>query len=183
LSTPSFPCLNTRTCYVKLSSGTSNETCSPRCVGTSADGKLELAGLEALGQSVFDNVLQSVQAELVEIEKLMSEQHQDELSIERSYHEEFIEHRNRNFVGRSDKLDRLELYAKGSAEFKNQPLVVVGEPGSGKSAIMAHFAHESSIHGGVRQHTIYHFVGVRFLAPFGLQPTNSQIAPGKPSQH
>lgn len=49
-----------------------------------------------------------------------------ELERERCYHEEFIEHRIQNFVGRKDKLKELEKFVRSSG---NQVLLVEGQPG------------------------------------------------------
>eukprot|EP01105_Mastigella_eilhardi_P004925 TRINITY_DN1663_c0_g1_i1.p1 TRINITY_DN1663_c0_g1~~TRINITY_DN1663_c0_g1_i1.p1 ORF type:complete len:1342 (-),score=293.54 TRINITY_DN1663_c0_g1_i1:57-4082(-) len=59
------------------------------------------------------------------------------LQLERSYHEEFIEMRGHNFVGRRSVLTQMEDYCRDDES--TTPLAVVGAPGAGKSALLAHF--------------------------------------------
>lgn len=69
------------------------------------------------------------------------------LDEERSYHTHFIEYRYNNFIGRLKLLENLELHAEGllkkgrlNSEGGILPLVVVGDPGSGKSSVVTAFA-------------------------------------------
>ncbi|KAL6066503.1 Telomerase protein component 1 [Balamuthia mandrillaris] len=78
----------------------------------------------------------------------------DPMQLERALHEEFKETRNRNFVGRSAVVEEIMDYIRGA---NNKPLVVQGEPGSGKSAIMGHIADKCARE--IDMFVITHFVG------------------------
>ena len=62
------------------------------------------------------------------------------------YQDEFIQVRNRNFVGRREIMQKLRDYVESGDDSgavsgsNNKPLVVVGTPGEGKSSLMANFA-------------------------------------------
>lgn len=63
----------------------------------------------------------------------------DALARARSYHETFIETHARQFVGRSAILKQLHQFVEKDT---NSPCVVIGEPGGGKSSLVAAFARE-----------------------------------------
>lgn len=90
-----------------------------------------------------------------------------ELEREQAFHEEFIQHRTQNFVGRKDKLKELEKFVKAPGNF---PLIVEGQAGkvlfvefclivlgAGKSALMAYFVAQQKANSS--NHVISHFVG------------------------
>ena len=78
----------------------------------------------------------------------------DPLDQEAADHERYAEHRRRIYVGRAEYFDRLDEHADGS----EAPLVVVGEAGLGKSALLANWAGDYR-----RRHpeqpVLLHFVG------------------------
>lgn len=65
------------------------------------------------------------------------EQEDDPLLIERNYHEKFIESHSLVFIGRTSLLESLHDFVVRSAE---TPLVLVGQPGSGKTSLVSYFA-------------------------------------------
>jgi ABC-type lipoprotein export system ATPase subunit len=91
-----------------------------------------------------------------------------ELEQEQYYHDQLIEHRIANFIGRKDKLKDIEKYAmlnlnlfilivryvKGT---EKKPFVISGQAGSGKSAIIGYFAHQQKEKSP--NYIYYHFVG------------------------
>src|SRR5262249_9022918 len=75
---------------------------------------------------------------------------------ERTGHERFVRDRTRLFYGRRDLLQRLHAYRERADPL---PLVVIGAPGSGKSALLAQFVTES------RQQRPNMLVGPHFSGP------------------
>ena len=79
----------------------------------------------------------------------------DPLDREAMDHEAYAQSRERVYIGRQEYFDRLDAYASGAAadsppsppseggegrgEVGNQPLVILGESGSGKSALLANW--------------------------------------------
>jgi len=61
----------------------------------------------------------------------------DPLAVERSLHEAFIENRTQVYVPRTDVEQQLTEYVDSN---DSRPLILSGPPGSGKSAILAHWA-------------------------------------------
>jgi polynucleotide 5'-kinase involved in rRNA processing len=80
----------------------------------------------------------------------------EEWAIERSYHDEMIEYKTRNFVGRKDTIEAMDKHIHGR---ENTPLAVAGDPGSGKSALMAYFVRHAIANGSARLSVVSHFVG------------------------
>lgn len=126
---------------------------NPMCVGAepeeSADRVHKLAGLkdqirnsgrpvrgpyrtaEELGELVFNDMKML-------IDGLYPEQDIPD-PLEREYlgHEAFAAHRARIYIGGSTYLHKLDAHARGNG----LPLVILGESGSGKSALLANWAH------------------------------------------
>jgi telomerase protein component 1 len=119
--------------------------------GVDTQGKAILAGLEMFGQRVLEDLWSAISQEYPE-----EATRPDELAIERAYHEAFVEGRCRRFVGRRDLLAQIAAYADGEL---TAPLVVVGAPGCGKSAVLANFARSyAEAHEDV--FVLSHFIGV-----------------------
>ena len=113
---------------------------------------------ETFGGMVLEDLWASVQGAFPE--PVTS---RDELSVERSYQDTFIEDRSKRFIGRHDLLTRMTEYANG---LEPGPLVITGEPGCGKSSLLANFS---------RQHAIDHkdaFVLAHFI---GVSPGSADI--------
>ncbi|MEK6323893.1 MAG: DUF4062 domain-containing protein [Acidobacteriota bacterium] len=112
--------------------------------------RVTLAGLDTFGQRVLDDLWSAISDEYPE-----EAAPPDELEIERGFHEAFVESRVGRFIGRADLLEGMKDYA-GSDRLA--PLVVAGAPGSGKSALLAKFAHDYA-----RDHAdtfvLSHFIG------------------------
>lgn len=119
--------------------------------GTGADGRVLLKGLEAFGERVLEELWSAIGDEYPE-----DEAPEDELALARSYHEAFIEGRSQRFIGRRDLLSRITAYADGDEAL---PLFVTGDPGCGKSALLANFIRRYT---SERPETFVlpHFVGV-----------------------
>ena len=60
----------------------------------------------------------------------------DPLDREAAEHEAFAESRRRVYIGRKEYFDRLDEHVKG----ESPPLVIIGDSGSGKSALLANWA-------------------------------------------
>jgi len=111
----------------------------------------EYDNLDDFGQLVRDTLLAKIEAEAnVDVVK------KDWLEQEAEFHELFIADRTRRFVGRRELLERMRTFAE--TETPPPPLVISGEPGCGKSALIARFAEET-----MQRHpdwlVISHFVG------------------------
>ena len=144
------------------------------------DGKPMVGGLELFGARVLDDLWEAIKAEvfttLISSKKYFvnpqflqfpeEDVAADALARARSYHETFIETHARQFVGRSAILKQLHNYVEKDT---SQPCVVIGEPGGGKSSLVAAFAREyirkKAAAAGRREgepvvhDTICHFVG------------------------
>jgi WD40 repeat protein len=120
------------------------------------DAKLAHFGysdLETFGQMVLDTLWKRIDAEFPE-ERAPEER--DWLEEEAEFHEIFMAERTRRFVGRSDLLADMHAFVEKDSD--QSTLVITGEPGCGKSALMARFTEEVS-----KNHPdwliIPHFVG------------------------
>ncbi len=79
----------------------------------------------------------------------------DFLDQEAAEHQVFAERRCRVYVGRQETFDRLTAFAGGDGP----PLVILGESGAGKSALLANWArHFQAEHPG--ELVVLHFIGV-----------------------
>ena len=96
----------------------------------------EYDDIEAFGEKVGETLWQRIEAELGE----PIEEEKDWLEEEAEFHELFVADRTRRFVGRRDVLDRMH----GFCEQHDEPsvMVITGEPGCGKSALMGRFSEE-----------------------------------------
>eukprot|EP01105_Mastigella_eilhardi_P008303 TRINITY_DN2021_c4_g2_i1.p1 TRINITY_DN2021_c4_g2~~TRINITY_DN2021_c4_g2_i1.p1 ORF type:complete len:1404 (-),score=366.79 TRINITY_DN2021_c4_g2_i1:51-4172(-) len=116
------------------------------------DNKPMVAGLEQFGQHVLEFLWNSFVQHFH-----FEESGEDPISALRAGHESFIEMHSRSFIGRRKLLDTLHEHIKSSGE---APMVVVGEPGGGKTSLMAAFAREmmrSQSDGNV--FVLPHFIG------------------------
>jgi tetratricopeptide (TPR) repeat protein len=110
-----------------------------------------LDGLEEFGNEVLENVWEAICEEHPD-ESLVT----DPLLIEQAYHQRFMNSRTGMFIGREDILDEISDYINDTSSRK--PLVVAGEPGSGKSALMAVAAQQNENKPNTA-YTIVRFVG------------------------
>jgi len=99
----------------------------------------EYDDLEIFGQKVLETLWGRIDAEFPEKRE---EVERDWLEKEAEFHELFMADRTRRFVGRSDMLKRMQAFVEDDAD--PRLMVVIGEPGCGKSALMARFTEEVS---------------------------------------
>ncbi len=107
--------------------------------------------LEVFGQTVLEVVWQKI-----ETGTRGQVETKDWLDQERELHDLFAVDRARGFVGRKNLLERMHTYC--IAETNASLLLITGEPGCGKSALMAQFAEEAA-HAHPEWLIISHFVG------------------------
>ena len=117
-------------------------------------GAVYLDGLEEFGQRVLDTLWSAICARL-ELAGEPAQEEIDPLEDERGFHERFMESRVRVFKGRQQLVDHLASFVEGDGE---EPCLVTGPSGSGKSAALAQFAViYSSRHSDVL--VLPHFIG------------------------
>jgi len=118
--------------------------------GLTEDGRVVVMGLDAFGRRLLEDLWSAI-----EQEHPQEEQPPDDLAVERTYQDAFVEDRGRRFVGRRDLLEQMARYA---ASATTTPLVVTGAPGCGKSALIARFATQhGQAHADV--FVLPHFIG------------------------
>jgi len=113
----------------------------------------EYDDVEAFGKTVLDTLWARIDAEFPEKRE---EKERDWLKEEAELHELFMADRTRRFVGRSDILKG--MHSSVEKDDDHRLLVVTGEPGCGKSALMARFT-EEVIHRHPDWLVLAHFVG------------------------
>lgn len=112
----------------------------------------EYDNIEAFGNNVRNILWKRIEAELgeiVEIEK-------DWLKEEAEFHELFVTDRTRRFVGRRNLLDSMRAFCENDGD--STVMVITGEPGCGKSALMGRFT-EDIVHNHPDWLIVPHFVG------------------------
>ncbi len=112
----------------------------------------EYDNIEAFGNQVRDILWKRIEAELGEI----VEKKKDWLEEEAEFHELFVTDRTRRFVGRRNLLDSMHAFCESDGE--SSVMVITGEPGCGKSALMGRFT-EEILHNHPDWLIIPHFVG------------------------
>jgi len=116
-----------------------------------------LVGLEGFGHWVAQRLEESIRAapELAEHFAAMARQAPDPhgLAREDDYHQQFIQSRMRIYIGREEIHRQLRDYAHGE---RDNPLLLVGPPGSGKSSALARLAGELADEADL---VFAHFVG------------------------
>ncbi len=110
-----------------------------------------LDGLEEFGNEVLENIWKGICDEYPD-ENIVT----DPLLIEQGYHRRFMNSRTRGFIGREDILGEISDYLNDTSNHK--PLVLMGEPGSGKSALMVKAAIQSE-NKTKNSYTVVRFVG------------------------
>ena len=118
--------------------------------GTGAGDRVMLADLESFGNRVLEDLWSAINQE-----NPVDDDTPDDLAIERTYQEVFIEGHSQGFVGRRDLLNEMFSYADGA---QPAPLVITGAPGCGKSALLANFTIEYSAN-HPEAFLLSHFIG------------------------
>ncbi len=130
----------------------------------------EYDSIEKFGELVRDTLWSHIEKEIGETPKV----EKDWLKEEDELHELFMADRTRRFVGRRDLLIKMDAFCRGERPFalgegvlQNAPMttttesnlmVITGEPGCGKSALMACFT-EELMHKHPDMIVIPHFIG------------------------
>ena len=112
----------------------------------------EYDDIEVFGNKVGDVLWKRIETEIGE----QVEEKKGWLEEEAELHELFIADRTRRFVGRRGLLDQMHVFCESDSE--TSLMVITGDPGSGKSALMARFA-EEALHNHPDWLIITHFVG------------------------
>jgi len=89
-----------------------------------------LDGLENFGNQVLTDLWKAIDEEYPDEETEI-----DPVLVERSCHIRFMDSRTRMFIGREDIIGTISRYICNAENHK--PLLITGEPGSGKSAVIA----------------------------------------------
>ncbi len=113
---------------------------------------LEYDDLETFGQLVLNALWRRIELELEQ----SPAKEMDWLEQEAEFHELFMFDRTRRFIGRRELLDRMHAFC--IKHTGSSLLVVTGEPGSGKSALMARHT-EVLLRGHADWLVLPHFVG------------------------
>lgn len=113
----------------------------------------EYDDLESFGSMVGGSLWKRIEKESGEG---VVEEDKEWLEVEAEFHELFIKDRTRHFVGRRDLLDRMRSFCEREGE--PPVMMVTGDPGIGKSALMARFSEEIA-HSHPDWLIISHFVG------------------------
>eukprot|EP01130_Rhizamoeba_saxonica_P014704 TRINITY_DN6442_c0_g1_i2.p1 TRINITY_DN6442_c0_g1~~TRINITY_DN6442_c0_g1_i2.p1 ORF type:complete len:1957 (-),score=395.96 TRINITY_DN6442_c0_g1_i2:23-5893(-) len=103
--------------------------------------------LENFGEQAYDWIYRAINEKYPELDVELNP-----LEEEKFFHDAFLEHRTANFVGRRKQISEAEDYIRSNI---NQPLVIAGAAGSGKSALTAYITKimkESHM-------LVYHFIG------------------------
>jgi telomerase protein component 1 len=100
-------------------------------------GRFTPESFKEFGIRVQSDLKKAISLQFYERIKTLSERKdQNSLETEKDLHESFVENRTRLFIGRAELLKRLHEYVNGNSR---KILAVYGEPGSGKSALLAEF--------------------------------------------
>ncbi|XP_071955372.1 telomerase protein component 1-like [Antedon mediterranea] len=119
------------------------------------NGKVKMVGLEDdFAKTVLDFFKSAIARKYPEKEV----KNQTPEEIETQQHQIFMEQRGTMVFGRSKEIQKMLTFAKSSkdSEEGSSPMLVVADPGQGKSALMAKCVRESKQEG---LNVFYHFVG------------------------
>ena len=148
------------------------------CAGKKIPLRENFADPHALAALVFDDLKLAIAAQFP------IEQIPDPLSRDARDHESFAETRRRTYIGRREYFARLDAHAADNGE----PLVLLGESGSGKSALLANWIeHYRAEHpedfifqhyiGGTPDSTDHYRLMARFIAEIKLLSGDSDELP------
>eukprot|EP01125_Pyxidicula_operculata_P019749 TRINITY_DN7182_c0_g1_i1.p1 TRINITY_DN7182_c0_g1~~TRINITY_DN7182_c0_g1_i1.p1 ORF type:complete len:1565 (+),score=417.22 TRINITY_DN7182_c0_g1_i1:40-4734(+) len=152
------------------------------------DEKPMVGGLEDFGKHVLETFWQHLKEEFPERE----EKEENPLEVERGYHERFIESHSKLFIGRKGLLSKIREFVDksplstsvapvastttsttagatpapagaGAQSLHTIPLVIVGQPGSGKTSLVSYFANsylkETRSDAKTNTFVLPHFIG------------------------
>jgi telomerase protein component 1 len=122
------------------------------CVWKGApDGKPMVSGLEQFGKHVLETMWNHIREYYPEQESTIP----DPMAISNSYHDNFIENHSRHFIGRKGIIHQITEYVNGTTTI---PLLILGEPGSGKTSLVAAFVSQYAANNS-DCFVIPHFIG------------------------
>ncbi|XP_033102231.1 telomerase protein component 1-like isoform X2 [Anneissia japonica] len=126
-------------------------------VDTVENGKVKMSGLEdKFAKTVLEFYKSAITRHYPE--KELRNLTPDEVEMEQ--HQIFMEQRGAMVFGRDQEIQKMLIYAKSGCKFVDgdgsSPMVIVGDPGQGKSALMAKCVREAE-HAGLN--VFYHFIG------------------------
>lgn len=100
-------------------------------------GRASVKGLGDFARMVTEDLYSAICSEFPKQQSSASP-----LEVERSYHIHFVAFRARHFIGRRQLLEEADAAVAGRPleDAQRTPLVVVGEPGSGKTTFVTYFA-------------------------------------------
>jgi WD40 repeat protein len=111
-------------------------------------GEISQNHLQQFCDDVYNELSKVILEEIKQLETV------DLLEREISSHEVFGKERARVFIGRTEILETIESYVENHI---NRPLIIWGESGTGKSALMAKAVERLQVRGQI---VIYRFIGV-----------------------
>lgn len=96
------------------------------------EGVVAVKDLTLFSEQVFHDLVGAIE-DTFTLEALPT----DSLALERTYHQAFVQQQLENFVGRKEVLAQMRKFVEG---YHHQLLVITGNPGDGKSSLLANFA-------------------------------------------
>eukprot|EP01129_Flabellula_baltica_P011895 TRINITY_DN5286_c0_g1_i1.p1 TRINITY_DN5286_c0_g1~~TRINITY_DN5286_c0_g1_i1.p1 ORF type:complete len:1465 (-),score=299.18 TRINITY_DN5286_c0_g1_i1:13-4407(-) len=117
------------------------------------DDKPMVGHLEEFGNHVLESLWDQIQEEFP-----LSHFNKNPMDISRAYHTNFIENHSRLFIGRKDIIQKMNDYINND---RTCPLVIVGEPGSGKTSLVSFFTKQlmKDTENRAGNFVIPHFIG------------------------
>ncbi|XP_028414822.1 telomerase protein component 1-like isoform X3 [Dendronephthya gigantea] len=114
--------------------------CSDEQVEGMTERDVKLKGLSGQGSFFYKTVYEFFKTRIEE-QYPLDPTPEDPLEAQRTAHESFLDIRSQCVLGRDGVLAKIEEYIRSNP--RNAPLLLVGNAGSGKSAIMAKSAHDA----------------------------------------
>ena len=122
------------------------------------DGKLDETYLQAFQERVTHFLKSKIDEQKKQQEDALKQQAGEvlpcSLRVEVKEQKNFVQNKCKNFLGQEEALEKIEKYISGDEE---QPLVIYGKSGSGKSALMAQAI--TQVKGNSNKDVLYRFVG------------------------
>jgi WD40 repeat protein len=130
--------------------------------GLDEEGKPHVRGLEGFERDVLQDLYEAVCSEFPPPPPPPSALH-----VERAFHDHFVQQRAASFIGRQTFIYEMLSFANGDCSGSSLPLVVIGEPGSGKTSLVCKFTKQFIERSSPQTHVIVHIVSA--------SPTSTEI--------